>query len=85
MLAERSTTIGYDAHPYLHRCLDMSIADLEACLHEVSYPAEKPDLIKKGKLGGATNDVMGFLHLLPNGKYHGFNDIAFLAWSYLLV
>jgi hypothetical protein len=63
----------------------MSLADVEAILQGVSYPANKHDLIHQGKTNGASDDVMAFLRLLPEGKYHQFHDIAFMAWSFLLV
>jgi hypothetical protein len=71
--------------PGFHRCLDMSVADLEACLDGISYPAAKHDLVSQACHNGAKPDVLAFLHLLPESKYSQFHDIAFMAWSFLLV
>jgi len=49
------------------------------------YPADKQDLIRWGKLHGASDDVMAFLSLLPPGEYRQLHDIAFMAWAWLLV
>ncbi|MEN8614771.1 DUF2795 domain-containing protein [Dehalogenimonas sp. THU2] len=71
--------------PGFHRCLDMSVAELGTCLDGISYPATKHDLLSQARRNGAKPDVLTFLHLLPESKYHQFYDIAFMAWSFLLV
>ncbi len=85
LVLERTATTEREARSMVPRCLDISIADLDDCLAGTNYPAGKHDLIERGKLNGATDDVMVFLRLLPQGKYHQFHDIAFMAWSYLVV
>lgn len=73
------------APPGFHRCLDMSVAELETCLDGISYPAIKHDLVSQARRNGAKPDVLAFLHLLPESRYPQFHDIAFMAWSFLLV
>lgn len=67
------------------RCLDISVAELESSLRGAEYPAQKHDLIARARLNGASDDIKAFLHLLPEDKYPHFYDIAFMAWSFLIV
>ncbi len=67
------------------RRLDISVAELESSLRGAEYPAQKRDLIARARLNGASDDIMTFLHLLPEDKYPHFYDIAFMAWSFLIV
>jgi len=68
-----------------NRSLDMSVADLDTAVRGMSFPATKHDLILQGRSNRASEDVMAFLHLLPEDRYSSFQDIAFMAWSFLLV
>ncbi|MGI2336124.1 MAG: DUF2795 domain-containing protein [Dehalogenimonas sp.] len=65
--------------------LDMSVSELEQSLSDVPFPASKQDLILRAENNGAREGVRTFLHLLPEGKYRRFHDIANMAWSFLLV
>ncbi|MEL7563207.1 DUF2795 domain-containing protein [Dehalogenimonas sp. 4OHTPN] len=85
MILDRAQTKEITAPPGFHRCLDMSVADLETCLDGISYPATKHDLVRHAHRNGAKPDILAFLHLLPENKYPQFHDIAFMAWSFLLV
>ena len=85
MVMEAVAPAKHGTRPGFHSCLDMSVADVEASLQGISYPASKHDLVRQGKQNGASNDVMAFLRLLPEGNYHQFHDIAFMAWSFLLI
>lgn len=85
MIMERVMAIHPETQPGMHTCLDISIAELEACLADVDYPAIKRDLLHQAEFHDATPDVMAFLQILPEGKYHQFHDIASLAWAFLIV
>jgi hypothetical protein len=67
-----------------NRSLDMSIAELEQSLSGISFPATKQDLVVNAKRNGAPEDVLIFIHLLPNLKYRQFHDVIFMAWSYVI-
>ena len=85
MVMEKLNTTERGNRPGTHTCLDMSITDLENCLEGVKYPATKHDLVHLARRHGTSDDIMAFFRLLPEGKYSQFNDIAFMAWSFLLV
>ena len=85
MILGRTPTIERRVQPGTHRGLDISIGDLETFLVGVAYPATKQDLIGQAKRNGASDDVMTFLRLLPEAKHHRFQDIAFMAWSFLII
>jgi len=85
MLMESTKTVERGDGPGIRTSLDMSIVELESSVRGVNYPAKKWDLVIQAKDNRATNDVLTFLHLLPEGRYCHFNDIACMAWSFLLV
>jgi hypothetical protein len=68
-----------------HTFLNVSIADFERCLTGLDYPARKSDLIQTAKSHQASTSILRFLDLLPEGNYYHFGDIAFMAWTYLLI
>ncbi|MEL7563255.1 DUF2795 domain-containing protein [Dehalogenimonas sp. 4OHTPN] len=70
--------------PGFSRSLDMSVAELEQSLSGIAFPATKKDLIVKAMSNGAAEDVLTFIHLLPDLKYCQFHDITFLVWSYVV-
>lgn len=84
LLEQRAVKTEGDLNVFPHR-LDISVAELEISLGGVRYPAQKSDLVSQAKANRASNDVMTFFHLLPEGKYSRFYDIAFMAWSFLIV
>ncbi len=85
MVLEKSAATERDKRPREVTCLDLSVADLETSLRGITYPAERQDLIQQAARNNASDDTMAFFHLLPNDRYHQFNDIALLAWSFLIV
>ena len=85
MVLEKPATVKRGAQLGIHSCLDTSVAEIEASLRGISYPAQKRDLICQAKTNGASVDVMAFMSLLPEGKYHQFHDVGFMAWSFLII
>ncbi|PVV83536.1 DUF2795 domain-containing protein [Dehalogenimonas alkenigignens] len=85
MVLERSNTLKHTHHPGTLTYLDTSVAEIEASLAGVSYPAIKWELIRQAMRNGATPDAMAFFNLLPATKYDQFQDIASLAWAFLVV
>ena len=65
--------------------LDLSVSELETSLRGLSYPAEKQEIIRQAELSDSSDDAMAFLSVLPKGRYHHFNDIAYAAWEFLVV
>jgi hypothetical protein len=84
LLEKRAAKTEGDLKVFPHR-LDISVGELEVALLGVEYPAQKRDLIARARINGASDDIMTFLHLLPEDKYPHFYDIAFMAWSFLIV
>ena len=85
MVLEKPAATERDKRPTKTTHLDLSVADLETSLRGITYPAARRDLIQQAIRNNASDDTMAFFQLLPNNRYHQFNDIALLAWSFLIV
>jgi hypothetical protein len=65
--------------------LDINFSDIESSLRGINYPATRSDLIERAKINNATTSSLSFLEVLPKSSFYQFDDVAQIAWSYLVM